>query len=196
MRTLTRLAAGTARRSALRLLPLLLGIVVAVPAAAEDRTQSRGWVDSEPFLELAGDDDLEVEVSIQGALMKMIAAGFTEEDPELADAVAGLERIYAAVVNLRDSDKRTRGADLMNATSGRLRKAGWQSVVRVRDEESLLTVMTVGGEETVDGLVVLVLEKTEGQLVFVNLVGTIDVAQIEKIGSSMDLPGLEHMNQE
>jgi hypothetical protein len=43
----------------------------------------------------------------------------------------------------------------------------------------------------VDGLVVLVFDKDEGEVVFANLVGTIDLAKIGDLDGTLDIPGLD-----
>lgn len=164
------------------------GIVVAGEA------RGPGWVDSEPFLSLAGEDNLEAEVSVGPALMRLIGAGFTSEDPELASTIKGLERIYAAVVTVDDPGRRDAGRSLVRDTEKRLQGNGWERIARVRDEDADIVVLILPRGEQVNGLVVMIMDKSDGNLVFVNIAGSIDLAMLEKLSEEMDIPGMESVD--
>ena len=53
--------------------------------------------------------------------------------------------------------------------------------------ERLLASMAARGIDGFDG--------DEGQAIFVNIAGVIDLAQIRKIGEALDLPGLEALEE-
>jgi hypothetical protein len=152
-----------------------------------------GYVDPEPFIDLGGEDDLTLEISISGALLKMISAGLAGADKDLADTVAGLHSIHAVILTMDTEAKRLRGQELLRATEKRLRRGAWDRIARVNDDEGNLSVWILGTEDTVDGVTVLIRGKEDGELVFVNIDGLIDLSKLEELGEKLNLPGLDHL---
>ena len=46
-----------------------------------------------------------------------------------------------------------------------------------------------------NGVTILVTDRGEGEVVFVNLAGTIDLARIGELGDSLDVPGLDELKK-
>ena len=78
-------------------------------------------------------------------------------------------------------------------TESTLKKKGWVRLALVRDEESEVYVLVRNREERIEGLTVLVVDESDGSLVFANVVGMIDLAKIRELGEQMDIPGLENI---
>ena len=175
---------------------LALGAAICLLAATGGQSPvaaGNGFVDPEPFIELGGEDDLTLEISISGALLKMISAGLAGADKDLADTVAGLHSIHAVILTMDTEAKQLRGQELLRATEKRLRRGAWDRIARVNDDEGNLSVWILGTEETVDGVTVLIRGKQDGELVFVNIDGIIDLARLEELGETLNLPGLENL---
>ena len=150
-----------------------------------------GYVDPEPFLELGGDDDLALEISLSGALLKMISGGMASAEPELAETMSGLRSIQAVILELSTPEKRTRGSELVRAAEKQLRKNRWERVARVKDDEGRVSVWILSTEDRVDGVTVLIHSQDDGELVFVNIDGTIDLSKLKALGEKLDIPGLD-----
>ncbi|MBD3868168.1 MAG: DUF4252 domain-containing protein [Acidobacteria bacterium] len=175
---------------------IAIGMVVCLLAVAGGLSPvnaGNGFVDPEPFIDLGGEDDLTLEISISGALLKMISAGLAGADKDLADTVAGLHSIHAVILTMDTEAKQLRGQELLRATEKRLRRGAWDRIARVNDDEGNLSVWIFGTEETVDGVTVLIRGKQDGELVFVNIDGIIDLSKLEELGESLNLPGLDNL---
>ena len=61
----------------------------------------------------------------------------------------------------------------------------------MREKDTDVGVFIRSGAKTIDGLVVLAFDREESKVVFVNIVGVIDLAKIGELGSKFDLPGLD-----
>jgi hypothetical protein len=161
-------------------------------AAAEP---ARGLVDGTELLALAGEDALTVEISLHGALLRAL----TKFDPELHAAIGGLESIHAVVFELDEmgSDERARRlsalVERMAGTEKGLRAKGWERMVRVKEQGSDVRVLVLNDEEVVRGLVVMAVDRADGRVVFTNIAGTIDLGALERLGQSLDVPGLEKL---
>lgn len=153
----------------------------------------KGFIDPEPFIELGGEDDLALEISISGALLKMISSGLAGADPELADTVAGLHSIHAVILSMDTPAKQDQGRELIRTVEKRLRRERWERIARVQDDEGSLSVWILGTEVTVDGVTVLIHGREDGELVFVNIDGMIDLSKLEELGDALELPGLDNL---
>ncbi len=152
-----------------------------------------GYVDPEPFIDLGGEEDLTLEISLSGALLKMISGGLAGADPDLAETMSGLRSIHAVILDLDTPAKRIKGSDLIRSAEKRLRKNRWERVARVKDEEGRVSVWILSSEERVDGVTVLIHSQEDGELVFVNIDGTIDLSRLKALGEKLDIPGLEEL---
>jgi hypothetical protein len=165
----------------------------AVLAAEAGAAGVRGQVDGSAFGKLAGEDSDLVEIHLGPTLLGAIARG-AKDDPEAALLLAGLRSVTAYIVGLEGDPERTgKAAKLMQDMEGRLQREGWERLAHVREKGERVNVFVLGGDGTVEGLVVLVLERDEGQVVFVNIAGTLDLAKLDDIGDALDLdvPGLD-----
>lgn len=155
------------------------------------------FVDGSAFLELAGEEGELVEVTLGPALLNAIAAGAKEHRDADLSVLAGLKGIYAYVVGLEDDPVRIEKArKLAVDLEARLVRDKWERIVRVREKGERVNVFTkpgASGPGNVDGLVVLLFSGDE--VVFCNLVGTIDLAKLGAISEAVDVPGLDQVPQ-
>jgi len=171
----------------------LAAMLIGAPSAigAED---SPGFIDAKPFTDLVDDEAILVEVNISPALLRMIAAGIRESDPDLTETIEGLRGIRALVIDLSTVPADSGVEKMFKDTVRNVERDGWERLAVVRDESSLLHVMVKGGDDDrVRGLLVLILEKEPSQLVFVNLHGLVDIAKLQALSEEMDLPGLDQV---
>ena len=168
----------------------LLAAALLLPAtalAADTAIESKpGYVDKEIFTRLAGDEDVRVEIWLPRSLIVLFGA----LDEELAEAVEGLDLLQAVVLELEGADAAARARKVVRETESMLKRKGWVRLALVRDEESEVYVLVRTQDEKIEGLTVLVVDESDGSLVFANVVGTIDLAKIRALGEELDIPGL------
>jgi hypothetical protein len=82
----------------------------------------------------------------------------------------------------------------MREMEARLLNDGWERVARIRDEDTEVKVLVLNDDEAIHGLVVMVADHDEGEMVFANIAGVIDLAAISAIGQSLDIPGLQNLD--
>ena len=170
---------------------LALGLA-SLPAAAEEYKKHPGYVDGSKLLSLADEGTSTVEVSLNGAILRALLAF----DPELKEIGAGLESIHAIVLDFDDdkNGRRARGGQLLLETETSLLGRKWQRITKIKDEGTNVSVLVQSDEELIGGLVVLI-SGDDGELVFANIAGDIDLAAIAKLGEKLDIPGLEHLDE-
>ncbi len=139
------------------------------------------WFDSEPWL----------EVNIKGALLNLITeASKAEEDPELTSVLSKLRAIEVRGYRLTTSmfgeiDRRT------GELARQLESQGWETVVRLREDEERVNVYVKANGNAIAGLVVMVLDPSDDDgAVFVNIVGDIDPEDVGRIGRRLNIDPL------
>ena len=193
------------RSSMLRVLAvgvLLLAGTAAQAAPAAKQTSHPGFLSLQPFLDLADPDDDVTEVNVGPELLGALTEGMG--DPELRKMMGDLVAVHAVVLGLTGGNvpaRLERARRLVADTTKRLTDAGWESIVRVKEKTSAVSVLTkaAGAQGKVHGLAVLVVEtdEDEPQIVFANIAGTLDMAQIRRLSSDMHLglPGLDQLGK-
>jgi hypothetical protein len=174
---------GTAVAAAVLALTASIGTASAEGAPSSARS---GFVDGSAFVAIAGENAVSVEVNLQGALLKALA----RSDAELTALVEGLESIHAVILTLEDDALTERLRAKVRDTQRDLAERGWQRLGLVQGAGEQIQVLVLNDEEKISGLVVMIVDENEKQMVFANVAGVIDLARIEQIGDSMELPGL------
>jgi len=178
---------------------LAVGAAFADPAApageAPIGASLAGFFDPRFIADVADPDGELVEINLPGTLLQGLAKGMAAEEPGTAKALGGLTGVNALVVTVKpdrveDAHRRVR------ALSEELVAKGWSPLARVRDKTSTVTVLSgkPAGDGRIDGLVVLVFDREERELVVCHLAGMFDLAQLGSISESLDLPGLDALD--
>ncbi len=178
------------RRQPIALLVASLAGLLVAGSAATAGEKVPGLVDGSEFIELAGGDDaVEMEIKVSGALLKIGAAGLPED---LGDVVERIESIQAIIVAVEGDDEREAARDVMAKTETSLEKKGWErlALVRDRDDGSEVRVLVLNDETAIRGLVVMVLDGADGELIFANVAGDLDLEAMKQIGEELEIPGL------
>ncbi len=169
---------------------VVAALTLAPTATAQCKPGTKGFVDGAALIDIFGDDAVAVEVTLGKALLGM-AAGLDEDLERLA---GGLECVYTLVLELDSKESHDRARTELRAIEKRLMADGWQRIARVREgDEEVKVLVQFQGDEQVQGLVVFVVESGDGELVFVNIAGLIDLAALEELGDAFELPGLEEI---
>jgi hypothetical protein len=184
-----------------------LGLALAAWSPARSAPRHPGLIDLQAFKELAGADDEITEINLGRELLGALATGM--EDPAAARLLEGIVSVRAVVIGLADADQgrpmaeRVRGArELVEGTTSRLLKDGWEALVRVREKTSSVSVLTLASsaQGKIDGLAVLVVDLGDGdsgkaEIVFANIAGTLDMAQMRRLSNGLELPGLDRLGE-
>jgi hypothetical protein len=133
------------------------------------------------------DEEPTVEVNLRGSLLRLAAAATAEDEPETSAIIEGLDAITVRIYPL-SSAVAGLGDDLSDI-GHQLEDDGWQTFVRVRDNDSdengaedvWIYVREEG--EAFGGLVVMALDQAEDQAAFVVIDGLIEPDQIGRLSS-------------
>ena len=170
----------------------------AIPALAQSGkppapSASSGYVDGAMFRALIDEDQEVVEVNLEGAILQALSRS-KGEDGESDDSKAlfgKLKSIHAVIGTVKGPA--SAGMAAIQQTDQKLAGQGWQRITRVKDATSSLSVLTHTVGDRVDGLVVLIFDMDDKELVFANLAGEIDITRLGEIGERFNVPGLDHV---
>jgi hypothetical protein len=183
-------------RFLLFLLAVAVGLLLAPGAFSQPAPLDLGRLDA--FF----DEEPTVEVNLTGSLLRLAAAATAEDEPETSAIIEGLDAITVRIYPLSSAIAGL-GDDLSDI-GHQLEADGWQTFVRVRDNDSedegaedvWIYVREEG--EAFGGLVVMALDQAEDQAAFVVIDGLIEPDQIGRLSSRFRTFGSdeEHGNDE
>jgi hypothetical protein len=168
---------------------LLLGTTVAVADTPVSR--SSGYVDGAKFRALVDDAQDIVEVNLDGAILQALAKSGSDGDDDSKSLFAKLKSIHAVIGTVKGPSDAA--LELVQQTDRKLVADGWQRVTRISDATSRISVLTHTVADHIDGLVALIYDTSDKELVFANLAGEIDITKLGAIGDRLDVPGLDQV---
>jgi hypothetical protein len=165
-----------------------LSLIPVVLAADSDLESHPGYVDFSTLTAIAATEPT-VEISLKAPLLNMITNLIRNEDEEAAEFISKLMRV---TVNVFESDDIDVGqvAASMSTMAEDLDSAGWDRVVRVREDESHVDIYfsLAPDADVIYGIAIMVAEP--GETVLVNIVGDISTDDISALGRRFDLDEL------
>ena len=167
------------RSLALAALALLVGVL---PASAQRSLQ----LDD---LDALFSEEARIEVNLQGPLLRLVAEASRAEEPEFAAMIDGMRGIFVRQYALSTAQ---RGVDTRIRDMARsLESSGWQTLVRVREDDEDIFIYLLPDGDIIDGLVVMALDNDEDEATFVTFEGRIDPEQIGRLGARFNIDALE-----
>jgi len=148
--------------------------------------QHPGYVDFAKF-GLGANEEATVEINLRGPMLRLAASASDDDDPELGRMLAGLEGIFVRTYEL--DDKSPAGFEkAIAAISQHLQQAGWETIVKVRERDERAHIAIKLDGEKIVGMTVLAMDEndTDNEVVFINIVGTIDLSQVGSMGRHFD----------
>ena len=144
---------------------------MATLAADSDLENHPGYVDFSILTAIAATEPT-VEFSLKAPLIILITNLISNQDNEAADFISKLIRVTVNVFESDDIDV-DEVASPMSAMAEDLDSAGWERVVRVREDENHVDIYfrLVSNADVIYGIVIMVAEPREK--VLVNIVGDI-----------------------
>jgi len=155
-------------------------------AFAGDITKERGYVDFANLDSVYGEPKVMVNLNktMLGFISKM-----NMSDPEAAKLIGKLKAVRVQIYNMTSNDQPA--LDLIAKVSKDIQTKDWLPIVSVNEDDEKVRVFTKITNDIMDGLVVMVInskaEKEGREAVFINIVGEIDPAQINKVTDSLNI---------
>lgn len=163
---------------------ILLGLATAANAGVE---QMAGYVDFAKF-GLGANQEPTVEVNLSGPMLKLAALASDDSDEDLGKMLSGLAGIYVRTYEMDDTSP-AGFEKAISSISQHLQQTGWETIVKVRERDERAHIAIKMDGENIVGMTVLAMDENdkENEVVFVNIVGLIDLARIGRMGRHFDI---------
>ena len=163
---------------------------LASPARAQGQQTVTGRLRLESLEKLAPKAAEAVNIEIDGILIKFAGSILSDEDADeraVKELVTGLRGVYVKSYEFKSAGQFAE-ADVA-AVREQLRAPGWSRVMDVKSKgldfgDAEVYLATAGGR--VEGFALLVVEPRE--LTVVNIVGSLDLDKIRRLGDNLNLP--------
>jgi hypothetical protein len=161
-------------------------LIIGSTAFANDITQEPGYVDFANLDSVYGEP--KVMVNLNKTMLGFISK-INMSDPEASELISKLKAVRVQIYNMTDNDQPA--LDLIAKVSEDIQTKDWLPIVTVNEKDEKVRVFTKITNDIMDGLVVMVINNSESQgereAVFINIVGEIDPAQINKVTESLNI---------
>lgn len=172
---------------------MLLLFGVTITAQKNDYSGYPGYINFGNFESLEKGEEV-TEVIIEEHLLKMVAKLTKSREPELSDMIADLKLIRVNTFEVTDNTYDKLGQRVANVDK-ELMGRNWDRIVKVKSRDELANVyIKTEGEDNIVGLVVTSVDKF-GEAAFVNIVGTINLETIGRLGEKFDIPTLDKVTK-
>ena len=140
------------------------------------------------------DGEMVTEILIEEKLLRMVSK-FTKDDPELSDLIGGLKLIKVNTFEVTPNNE-TKLMDRAKMIDKDLMSKNWDRIVKTksRGEIANVYIKTKGDDEFV-GITVVAIDEG-GEAAFVNIVGSINMDTLGKLGQKFDIPGLDDIKEQ
>ncbi len=166
-----------------------LAIAGAARADADDKSLASlpGYVDFAPLEKITS--EAKVEVNLKGPMLSLVSKFMVEDDDEMRGVMANLKLVRVRVYD-RTPEIEKEFLAAGSETTARLDKAGWERIVRVREDNERVDVYFKPSAQAdlIDGVLIIAVDD---EAAFVNIVGQIRPEDVGRLGSHFEIDGLD-----
>ena len=166
---------------------LALAFLFCTGVAQAGVEEKPGYIDFAKFGLGAGKEPT-VEVNLRGPMLKLAAAASDDDDPGLNAMLSGLDAIFVRTYAMEDNSPAA-FEKAISSISQYMQQNGWETIVKVREKDERAHIAIKMEGDNVVGLTVVAMDEKDSDdgIVFVNIVGAIDLAQIGRLSHHMNL---------
>jgi hypothetical protein len=137
-----------------------------------------------------------VEVNLHASMLKFASVFVDKNEPEIADLIRAVKHVRVNVVGYDESTRADTTHRVENIRR-ELEGQGWTQMVTVKDtgeSNDVAVYVKMAADDTIDGIVVTVIDSGKREVVFVNLVGNIKPEQVAMIGKRLNIEPLSQLS--
>jgi hypothetical protein len=175
---------------------VLIAIVLGLSNLASAQSQpnapkNHAEVDVTPIVALAGPLDTEVDVYFDAAMLKILSRRFAKDDPALSAFLQKLKLVNSIVVTFANAVPKKAIDDAIRKLEETLKPKGWRRLARISEPGLTVNTFIHMNADDIDGL--LVISLNQNRLIFCNIVGQIDLAELGGLSGTIAIPGLKRL---
>ena len=166
------------------LLYIVLLFILLTPAVkAEDISQKRGYVEFTNLESVYGEPKVLINLNktMLGFVSKLNMA-----DKETAELISKLEGIRVHIYDIKGNEQPA--LDVITSVSKDIQSKNWLPIVSINEENEKVRIFAKVTDDIMDGLMVMLVDNdNKGEAVFINIIGEIDPAQINRVTDSLNI---------
>jgi len=166
------------------LITLFLLILLTPMAQANDISEERGYVNFDNLESKYGEP--KVMINLNQAMLGFVSK-LNVADEDTSELISKLKAVRVQIYNMGADDQPA--LDLMTKVAKDIKKKNWMPIVSINEDHEKVRIFTKLTDDIMDGLVVMIIndEHDSKEAVFINIIGEIDPAQINKVTSALDI---------
>ncbi len=178
----------------MRLLKINLLIVVITllslsgPALAAKDADQPGYIDLS-FIQIPDDAEEIQDIDLGPVLKDVIREAEANNDHEIVALLAMVHSLRLRAFSV-DENSVKMARESVDKVTARLKKDDWDTLMKFKDEGELTTINIKYHDDNMVGLTVVVFDPTE-EVLFVNVVGDLDLGKLMKLAGELDSGELE-----
>ena len=173
---------------------LIIFLTINVFSQSNDVTKEPGYVDFGDLTKFESSTGV-TEVILDEDLLSTLAEISTDEDPNVMEILSGLKLVKANVFEVNSENKSELETKVSNIDS-KLISSNWKRILKTRSDNEVANIyIKQSSNKQIVGLVVTSIDEDD-EAAFVNIVGTIDLATIGKLGKQFNIPHLNNVNHD
>ena len=170
------------------LLLTLLLVVVSAPAMGARSSREPGYIDLD-FINIPDDADEIQDINLGPVLKDVVREARANDDLEIADLLTMVHNLRMRSYSL-DRYTTADAKSAVDRIASRLKNDDWDTLMKFKDGDELTTISTKYHNDNMVGLMVVVFAPDE-EVMFINVVGDLDLGKLMKLASEMDKGELE-----
>lgn len=147
-----------------------------------------GFVDLE-FINIPDDADEIQDIDLGPVLKDVVRDAKANDDLEIAELLSMVTNLRMRAYSL-DKYTTDEAREYKDVVAKRLKADDWNTLMKFKDGDELVTISTKYHDDNMVGLTVVVFEPEE-EVLFINVVGDLDLGKLMRLASEMDTDDLE-----
>ena len=132
-----------------------------------------------------------VEIALEGWMLNLSRKAIKRQNqPGVSEIIDDIKGIYVHVFSFEKTDEYS--SEDIEIIEQQIKMPPWERPVKVKSKHDGVTSVYLLADQNINtfkGLVVLVADKTE--LVFINIIGNVDLDKFEKLGGNLGIPKID-----
>lgn len=167
----------------------MLGLLVAGLLGGASGSAAQSAADD--LIDVFGPQEANIEVNLSGPLLGLLSESVRGEDEDFAELLRGLSKVKVRIFEIDDTPS-PKVQRRLGAVLSKLGETGWETVVKVRDEEDRVDILVQNDGDSVGGLLAIFMDGENAG--FVSIDGRFDPTQLGRLASRLSLGSLANLD--
>jgi len=176
------------RYSRITLVFLILSLLLVAGSAVAKKSSPPGYIDLD-FIDIPDDAAQIQDIDLGPVLKEVVREARANDDLEIAELLTMVHSLRLRAFSV-DENSVAMARKAVDDISNRLKGDDWDTLMKFKDEGELTTINIKYHNDNMVGLMIMVFDP-EDEVLFVNVVGDLELGKLMKLASNLDTDDLE-----